>query len=62
MQNSIWSTTEVRTWSPIKRPYRIYTDVYAPEVSWKYGWEPENSDEENLYKNYLSPKNWLEIE
>ena len=34
-----------------------------PEVSWKYGWEPEkNSDEENLYKNYLSPKNWLEIE
>jgi coproporphyrinogen III oxidase len=33
-----------------------------PEVSWKYGWKPEkNSPEEDLYKNYLHPRNWLEI-
>lgn len=31
-----------------------------PEVVWSYGWEPENnSPEENLYKNYLHPKDWL---
>ena len=31
-----------------------------PEVVWTYGWEPENdSREENLYKNYLHPKDWL---
>ncbi|MDA8775138.1 oxygen-dependent coproporphyrinogen oxidase [Opitutales bacterium] len=34
-----------------------------PEVSWTYGWEPEpGSPEENLYKNYLQPKDWLELE
>jgi len=33
-----------------------------PEVSWKYDWKPEkNSPEEDLYKNYLCPRNWLEI-
>jgi coproporphyrinogen III oxidase len=31
-----------------------------PEVVWSYGWEPKkNSREENLYKNYLHPKDWL---
>lgn len=34
-----------------------------PEVSWTYGWEPiPGSPEENLYKNYLQPKDWLELE
>jgi coproporphyrinogen III oxidase len=29
-------------------------------VVWSYGWEPKkNSREENLYKNYLHPKDWL---
>ena len=31
-----------------------------PEVSWNYGWIPEEgSPEEDLYKNYLTPKDWL---
>ena len=34
-----------------------------PEVAWTYGWEPKpGSPEENLYKNYLQPKDWLELE
>ena len=34
-----------------------------PEVVWTYGWEPgQGSPEENLYKNYLQPRDWLEIE
>ena len=34
-----------------------------PEVVWTYGWEPESgSPEENLYKHYLHPKDWLKIE
>ncbi len=34
-----------------------------PEAIWNYGWEPKkNSPEEKLYKNYLQPKDWLEIE
>lgn len=33
-----------------------------PQVSWRYGWEPEkDSKEEDLYKNYLSPKDWLNL-
>ena len=33
-----------------------------PQVSWQYGWEPEkDSKEEDLYKNYLSPKDWLNL-
>lgn len=31
-----------------------------PEVVWTYGWEPQrDSREENLYINYLHPKDWL---
>jgi len=34
-----------------------------PEVIWEYGWEPQvNSREDELYKNYLKPRNWLEEE
>ena len=34
-----------------------------PEVIWSYDWKPEkNSLEENLYINYLKPKNWLKNE
>ena len=33
-----------------------------PQVSWQYGWEPQkDSKEEDLYKNYLSPKDWLNL-
>jgi coproporphyrinogen III oxidase len=31
-----------------------------PEVSWNYGWKPdENSPEEELYRSYLHPRDWL---
>ena len=31
-----------------------------PEVSWTYGWTPEkNSPEEELYRSYLHPRDWL---
>ncbi|MEL0099074.1 MAG: coproporphyrinogen III oxidase, partial [Opitutae bacterium] len=31
-----------------------------PEVSWDYGWSPdENSPEEELYRSYLRPRDWL---
>ena len=34
-----------------------------PEVIWEYGWEPQiNSREDELYKSYLKPRNWLEEE
>lgn len=34
-----------------------------PAVNWTYGWEPEkDSPEEDLYQNYLHPRDWLEIE
>jgi coproporphyrinogen III oxidase len=31
-----------------------------PEVSWTYGWSPdENSQEEEIYSSYLKPRDWL---
>jgi coproporphyrinogen III oxidase len=31
-----------------------------PLVRWEYNWQPDaNSPEENLYKNYLRPRDWL---
>lgn len=31
-----------------------------PEVSWNYGWTPdEDSPEEELYRSYLKPRDWL---
>ncbi len=34
-----------------------------PEVTWQYGWSPEaGSPEEDLYQNYLKPRNWLGVE
>ena len=31
-----------------------------PEVRWRYSWKPEaGSPEEDLYSNYLRPRNWL---
>jgi coproporphyrinogen III oxidase len=33
-----------------------------PQVTWEYNWQPEpNSQEEDLYKNYLRPRDWLFI-
>ena len=34
-----------------------------PEVSWTYDWKPEKgSPEEELYRSYLMPHDWLGIE
>ncbi|NJD07929.1 MAG: oxygen-dependent coproporphyrinogen oxidase [Methylococcaceae bacterium] len=34
-----------------------------PVVNWRYNWKPEpGSAEENLYQNYLKPKDWLKQE
>jgi len=31
-----------------------------PEVRWRYSWKPEaGSPEEDLYSNYLRPRDWL---
>jgi coproporphyrinogen III oxidase len=31
-----------------------------PQVRWQYAWEPEpGSPEEELYRDYLQPHNWL---
>jgi len=33
-----------------------------PVTHWRYNWKPaEGSAEENLYKNYLKPRNWLSL-
>lgn len=33
-----------------------------PVVHWRYNWNPEaGSAEENLYKNFLKPREWLEV-
>lgn len=33
-----------------------------PVVHWRYNWKPEaDSAEENLYANYLKPRNWLSL-
>lgn len=34
-----------------------------PQVCWHYGWQPEpGSEEEDLYRNYLIPRDWLGLE
>lgn len=34
-----------------------------PQVRWQYNWQPEpDSPEAQLYKDYLRPRNWLEID
>lgn len=33
-----------------------------PEVRWRYNWRPEpGSPEDDLYQNYLRPRDWLEL-
>ena len=34
-----------------------------PQVRWNYDWQPEaHSEEEDLYLNYLKPRDWLGME
>ena len=34
-----------------------------PEVRWRYNWKPEaDSPEEDLYRNYLRPRDWLGVD
>lgn len=33
-----------------------------PQVEWSYNWSPQkNSEEANLYENFLKPRDWLEL-
>ena len=34
-----------------------------PQVEWSYNWSPEkNSEEANLYENFLKPRDWLGLD